>query len=286
MTLWPVQALAARHQVVALVRPAPASTAARRFLGRTARRLGLRPRDAIETWAREHRIPLVGARSGGDAALAARLRTLAPDLVCISTFRWLLSSEICAIPRLGAWNLHSSLLPRHRGPVPLFWVYYHDDRETGVTVHRASERADAGDVLMQSGFPLARGFGVESLNQENARRGAALLAEAADALAAGTARAVPQDENRATPAPLVRRGSPIVPFQEWGAERVWHFLAGLYPRFVEPLRTSDGPLRYVGVLGYEVRSVTLAPGSVVPAAGEWHLQCRDGIVRLRREGGC
>jgi methionyl-tRNA formyltransferase len=283
MSLWPMQALAKRHQVLALVRPAPAASSARLYLGAAARWMGARRRDPLESWAVAHGIPLIAARSGSDMALAARLRALEPDLLCISTFRWLLAPEICAIPRLGAVNLHSSLLPRHRGPVPLFWIYYHDDRETGVTVHRATGRADAGDILLQSAFPLPRGFSVESLNEENARRGAALLAEAVDALASGTAREAPQDDGPATWAPVVRRDRPMVRFEEWDVERVWHFLAGLYPRFLEPLRSTEGPVRYGGVEGYEVRSDTLAPGTVVPAPGGWSLHCRGGIVSLRAE---
>jgi methionyl-tRNA formyltransferase len=284
---WPFEALAVRHEIVALVRPASSPSPLRRSITAMARLSGLRQRDPLERWARERRVPVIEACSGRDGALATSLQQLRPDLLCVSTFRWLVAPAIYSIPRFGALNLHSSLLPRHRGPVPLFWIYYHDDRETGVSVHRLAERADAGDVLMQEAFPLPRGFSVERLNEENARRGAGLLVRAVDAIASGTAAFAPQDESRATAAPPVRRATAMVCFEEWDVERVWHFLAGLYPRFREPLSAGGRAVAYRGVEGYERTSETQRPGTVVPAVGGWHLHCRGGVVRLRAaEAGC
>ncbi|MGH9369408.1 MAG: formyltransferase family protein, partial [Thermoanaerobaculia bacterium] len=57
-----------------------------------------------------------------DAALAALVKAAAPDLLFSFYFRYLLPSEILAVPPLGAYNLHGSLLPKYRGRAPVNWV--------------------------------------------------------------------------------------------------------------------------------------------------------------------
>ncbi len=281
MTLLPLEALAGRHEIVAVVRPWPRRSRLRRAAGALARRVGLRERQPLEEWARSRRILSLQLSSGDDAEVAAGLRRVRPDLICISTFRWILSPRIITIPRHGAVNLHASLLPRHRGPIPLFWIYHRDDRETGVTVHRATARADAGEILMQESFPLPRGFPVEELDRRNAETGAHLILAAVDAIDAGHAVPRAQDESRATAAPVIRPGERHVDFEHWDVERVWHFLAGLFPRFREPLTDAGGQaVTYSAVLGYEAGAEKAASGSLTRDGATLILHCRGGRVRL------
>lgn len=285
MTLLPLGALARDHEIVAVVRPWPRRSALRRAAGAVARRVGLREPQPLEEWARTRRIPCITMSSGKDETAIARLAGLAPDLVCISTFRWVLGPRALAVARLGVINLHPSLLPRHRGPVPLYWIYHRDDRETGVTVHRATARADAGPILGQVRFPLPRGISVDRLDAVNAERGAELLARVAADLAAGRAVETPQDESLATPAPFVRLDAPHVDFQSWPVERVWHFLAGLFPRVREPLRADDGRrILYDAVLGYEERRGPYRPGRVSREGARLRLHCLGGDVILAAGG--
>ncbi len=281
MTFLPLEAVARGHEVVAVVRPWPRRSPLRRAAGAVARRVGLRERQPLEEWARERRVPCFTMGSGDDGEVVAGLRTIRPDVICISTFRWILSPRLIALPRHGALNLHASLLPRHRGALPLYWIYHRDDRETGVTVHRATERADAGEIFAQEAFALPRGFPVEELDRRNARAGARLLLEVVDAIAAGRTSPHPQDDSRATPAPAIRPGQRHVDFDRWEVERVWHFLAGLYPRLVEPLTDAGGrTVTYRGILGYEEGPEVSPPGSVTRAGAALHLHCRGGRVLL------
>ncbi len=247
-----------------------------------ARALGWRRASTLAGLAESLHAPVWDTTSGKDPSITARIAAVRPDLLCITGFPWLLGADLLAIPGAGAINAHAALLPRHRGPLPLFWIYYHDDRETGVTVHRVTERADAGAILAQTSYPLPRGFPVEALNRLNAERGAALLAETVRNVAAGRATGTAQDEARATAAPMVRGGARMVDFARWEVERVWHFLAGLFPRFQEPLASADGtPVRYTGVLGYDEGGELAAPGTATPARHGFDLHCRGGRVRLQ-----
>ena len=278
---------ARRHDLVAVVQPARARRAdpppLRRFVRPLVRLVrGRRGRTTAEL-AATRRIPRLEA-GRRDPALAERLRALDADLFCLAGYPWLLPAELLAIPRLGAINLHTALLPRHRGVLPLFWIYYHDDRETGLTVHWVDAGADTGDVICQHRFPLPRGFSVDRLHQLNSAHGGDLMARALDLIAKGDPPRHPQDHARATLAPWVKPGVPMIDFEAWDVERVWHFLAGLCPRFREPLHEPGGqPLGYSRVLGFDTTVHGREPGQVASSGRQHTLYCRGGVVRLAAE---
>lgn len=277
ITAAPLAAVAERHEVALFVRPGPPPSLARRVLAR------LRPSsDPCEHVVRSRRIPVAWMRGPHDPSVAEALRRIAPDLICVSTFRWLLPETLLATARLGAINLHSSLLPRHRGAVPLFSIFLNDDRETGVTIHRVTPRADAGPIVATDSWPLARGTTAAELNDENARRGAALLVRAIDLLAAGRVTEQPQDESRALAAPKPPRSGRHVDWSVWPSERVWHFLHAVHPYYQEEITAHDGAaLTYAGVVGY-VEGDGPRGGEVHIAGDEIHVGCADGFVRMRK----
>ena len=120
----PLRAVSRDHQVIAVVRPASARSGLGRALRSLFSRFGIGQRAVMSRWARIHDVPLFDAVSGRDPELVDRLTRLAPDVICVSAFPWLLGGAILGLARQSALNLHSSLLPRHRGPNPLLWIYY------------------------------------------------------------------------------------------------------------------------------------------------------------------
>ncbi len=66
----------------------------------------------------------------------------------------MIHEEILEIPRLGAFNMHGSLLPKYRGRVPINWAILHGEKATGVTLHHMVKRADAGDIVDQEAVPI------------------------------------------------------------------------------------------------------------------------------------
>ena len=275
--------LAASQEVVALVLPRPAKSGMRFALRRVT---GLHSASLLERLARARGIPVIFASGDLTGRIGERLRVLHPDLICIALFPRLLPRELTALAPLGAINVHPSLLPRHRGPLPLFWTYQSDDRVTGVTVHHASERFDAGDVILQEALELSRGYPVADLDRDLAERAAPLLRAAVELLAQGRSQRIAQDESAATHAPLVKTGAPMVAFDAWDVERVWHFLAGLCPRYREPLADDGGnDVSYDRVTGYRRDASRMAPGSAVRRAGGWTLHCLNGVVGLEASMG-
>ena len=78
------------------------------------------------------------------------IKTLLPDLIVVSTFRQIIPKNIISIPRLGIINVHPSLLPKYRGPTPIYWVLANGEKKTGVTVHFIEdETVDSGRIITQ-----------------------------------------------------------------------------------------------------------------------------------------
>jgi methionyl-tRNA formyltransferase len=77
------------------------------------------------------------------------------DLLVVYGFNWKLPAVVLDTPRFGVLNIHTSLLPRYRGPAPVLWAIRNGDPETGLTIHRMDERFDTGPILAQrGGVPL------------------------------------------------------------------------------------------------------------------------------------
>ena len=275
-----LRSLARYHDVRAVVCPERSRTV-RSTLRPIAVRLGFRAPDPLQQATRHLQIPLLSSSSGHDARLVDSLQRLDLDLIVIASFPFVLSKEIYDAARCGALNLHTSLLPRHRGPLPMFWVYHEDDRETGVTVHRVTRRADSGDILEQARFDLPRGYPIQQLYDRSSEEGARLLVEVLSKIESGSVSGSPQEERSVTKAPRLTPGVSMVDFGNWPVERVWHFLKGLYPQFSEGLLAPNGqPIAYSGVQGYDEERHAQPLGSVQPHADGWRLFCRDGSVLL------
>ena len=88
------------------------------------------------------------------SSIAPLLRSIEPDLVVCMGFPWKVPPDALAAPRLGWVNGHPSLLPRHRGPIPVAWAIRNGDDEVGITFHRMDAELDTGPILAQRAYPL------------------------------------------------------------------------------------------------------------------------------------
>jgi methionyl-tRNA formyltransferase len=88
------------------------------------------------------------------STIAPLLASVKPDLVVCMGFPWKIPADALAVPRLGWLNGHPSLLPRHRGPLPVAWAIREGDDEIGITFHRMDAELDTGPILAQRRYPL------------------------------------------------------------------------------------------------------------------------------------
>ena len=108
---------------------------------------------SVASLARLHGIPLIEL-SRPWVYSVDEMGRYAPDLIVVSCFARKLPESVLSIPHIGCFNLHPSLLPAYRGPVPLFWQFRAGVKTFGITLHRMSSRLDAGNIVAQTGVCL------------------------------------------------------------------------------------------------------------------------------------
>lgn len=129
------------------------------------------------------------------------LRDASPDVVAVVAYGEILPPVVLTIPRLGAVNVHFSLLPALRGASPVQGALLGGLDVTGVTTMLMNEGLDTGPILRQSEEPIRPSDDAGSLGSRLARVGGGLLVETLDGLAAGELRPAPQLETLASTTP-------------------------------------------------------------------------------------
>ena len=148
--------------------------------------------------ARVKNIPVFTPESVNNPEWREKIAELQPDLVLSVYYRHLIGTKILALPRLGAWNMHGSLLPQYRGRAPINWAVLHGEPRIGMTLHRMVKSADAGAIVDQEGVDLGPRDTAEQAFRKVLPCARRVLARQIDALLAGTAKETPQDESQAT----------------------------------------------------------------------------------------
>jgi methionyl-tRNA formyltransferase len=119
------------------------------------------------------------------SSIAPLLAALEPDLVVCMGFPWKIPGDALAVPRLGWLNGHPSLLPRHRGPMPVAWAIREGDEEIGITFHRMDPDFDTGPIFAQRRYPLGELEAPETFYAKFGLVIGEVLAEALGRVAAG-----------------------------------------------------------------------------------------------------
>ncbi|WP_333495530.1 bifunctional UDP-4-amino-4-deoxy-L-arabinose formyltransferase/UDP-glucuronic acid oxidase ArnA [Kluyvera sp. CHPC 1.251] len=127
-----------------------------------------------------------------------RIRAMAPEVIFSFYYRNLLSDDILNLAPKGAFNLHGSLLPKYRGRAPLNWVLVNGEKETGVTLHRMTHRADAGDIVAQQTVAIADSDVALSLHRKLCAASQTLLGDALPKIRSGQTQERAQDDTQAT----------------------------------------------------------------------------------------
>jgi methionyl-tRNA formyltransferase len=142
--------------------------------------------------AATHGIFVHHAQAFNDDAVYDSLRALHPDFLFSFYFREMIQARFLEIPRLGAFNLHGSLLPKYRGRAPINWVLVKGETETGVTLHAMTPKPDDGHIVAQARLPIAWDETALSLTEKAAVAGRDLVRDALPGLVDGSVRPIDQ----------------------------------------------------------------------------------------------
>lgn len=187
--------VAAGHEVVAVY------TQPDRPAGRDMK---LRP-SPVKLAAQQLGLPVLQPERIRHAAEVEQLKAFQPDLAIVVAYGQILPKSVLETPRHGCWNIHASLLPRHRGAAPIQAVILAGDAQSGVTIMQMDEGLDTGPILVQEAFDLHRHETGGSLHDRLGEQAPGLLMRAVAEFQSGTLQPTPQDSALSTYAPKLSR---------------------------------------------------------------------------------
>ncbi|NUR23647.1 methionyl-tRNA formyltransferase [Frateuria sp.] len=218
----------------------------------------------------------------------AALAAYAPDLLVVVAYGLILPRKVLAIPRLGCWNVHASLLPRWRGAAPIQRAILAGDAETGVDLMRMEAGLDTGPVLLEKRTPIASDDTGGSLHDRLSLLGAEVLAEGLRRTLAGEVlAAVAQPAEGVTYAHKLDKAEAKLDFARPAVE------LDRQVRAFDPWPVAEGEIAGEAVRIWAAqalrRSHTAAPGTVLAADRDGiELACGEGalqVTALQRPGG-
>ena len=159
----------------------------------------------VKPVAERHGIQVLQVERVRAPEVQAALVELRPELQVVVAFGQILPRAVIEIAPRGTVNVHASLLPRLRGAAPIQWAIANGDSETGVTSMQIDEGLDTGPLLLSRALPIGPDETAAELEPRLARLGGELLLETLAGLEQGTLAPVPQDEGRASHAPLLTK---------------------------------------------------------------------------------
>ncbi len=285
----PLEALlAAGHDVRCVLRPlGPLSTRHDQVL-RRHRGFDVAMRRLLGVKSDEHRtnplavaadrdIPAWLCGSVNTPMVRALLKRERIDLMVIAFFNQLLKPETLLATPLGAINLHPSLLPRLRGPAPLFWTFRDGHDTTGLTIHRVSPGEDDGAILKALPRPVPLGMSGEDLVDELAQDGADHVSDAVAMVAAGVGGEA-QDNSLATRAPRPSAADVIID-PTWSATRIFGCARGVGRWNNLVVNAGDDVVRVIDAVDVDLDG--RLPGEHAIIGDELLFGAHDGVVRLK-----
>jgi methionyl-tRNA formyltransferase len=250
---------------------------------------------AVKRWAVEHGVPvfqpaslrLNGPHAADASAARAALVAMHLDALVVAAYGLILPEWMLTLPRLGALNIHASLLPRWRGAAPIQRAIEAGDDLTGITIMQMDAGLDTGAMLMSAQTQILPADTAGSLHARLAESGGHLIQEALRLLADGPIPGVPQPEQGITYARKIDKAEAAVD---------WTQPAPLVARRIRAFNPAPGasahwrgePVKLWNARA-EGRLPMAVPGTVMSASNDGvSVACDEGVVvltELQRAGG-
>jgi methionyl-tRNA formyltransferase len=243
----------------------------------------------VKSIAQAHQLPVWQPKSvKKDAETLEKLRSLNADVFVVIAYGQILSQEILDMPKYGCVNVHGSILPKYRGAAPIQWCLYHGEPETGITTMLMDAGMDTGAMLLKATTPIDPFDTAQDLAIRLSAIGADLLIETL--LKFTEIEPIPQDNNQATYAPLIKKPDYELDWSRSAIE-LHNQIRGFYPNCTTVFRGAalkvlkTIPLK-AGFVPEELKDINFeprSPGEVVGVVKNWGavIQTGSGAVLLQ-----
>lgn len=172
----------------------------------------------VKELALQHNIPVYQPLTLRDETEQKKLAELNADVMVVVAYGLILPKAVLNAPRLGCINIHASLLPRWRGAAPIQRAIEAGDKKTGITIMQMDEGLDTGDMLHVEECDIYPTDTSAILHDRLAQMGAKAVLETLSQMAAGTAVAVPQDNQAAIYAHKIKKEDAKIDWTEKAEE--------------------------------------------------------------------
>ena len=241
----------------------------------------------VKEYAVSAGLPVYQPATFKDDAAVEELRALAPDLIVVVAYGKILPQRVLDIPGYGCINMHARILPELRGAGPVQWSILNHCDETGVTAMYLTAGMDEGDIIEIRKTPIDPMETSSELMARLAGIAAELACDTVRAIEAGTATRTPQDNARATYAPMLSKQMSPIDWTGTSREVIDH-VRGLIPW---PVATAelDGKKFKIFRVERTQKQTDRAPGTLLALTKQGlEIACGDGVLcitQLQAEGG-
>ena len=240
----------------------------------------------VKLTAKELGLPILQPEKLRDESFLEAMRELKPDLGIVIAFR-MLPEVVWAMPRLGTFNLHASLLPEYRGAAPINWAIINGEKRTGVTTFLLNHEIDKGAIIEQESVDILPEDNIGTLYDKLMYIGSKLVLRTVDKLAEGNYTTIEQmhiDESTLKPAPKIFKEDGRIDWTKRG-EDIVNLVRGLspYPAAWSPLFKEGAECGSMKIFTtrFVADSKTGTIGEVVTdAKSTFGVRCADGVVYL------
>lgn len=240
----------------------------------------------VKLTAKELGLPILQPEKLRDESFLEAMRELQPDLGIVIAFR-MLPEVVWAMPRLGTFNLHASLLPEYRGAAPINWAIINGEKRTGVTTFLLNHEIDKGAIIEQESVEILPEDNIGTLYDKLMNIGSKLVLRTVDKLAEGNYTTIEQmhiDESTLKPAPKIFKEDGRIDWTKRG-EDIVNLVRGLspYPAAWSPLFKEGAECGSIKIFTthFVADSKEGIVGEVVTdLKSTFGVRCADGVVYL------
>ncbi|MDD5990323.1 MAG: methionyl-tRNA formyltransferase [Paludibacteraceae bacterium] len=238
----------------------------------------------VKKYALEVGLPVLQPEKLKDEAFVEELRSYQADLQIVVAFR-MLPEVVWAMPRLGTFNIHGSLLPQYRGAAPINWAVMNGEKETGLTTFMLKHEIDTGNMILQERIAIGEDENVGSVHDRLMALSESMVIRTVDLIIDCENKGIhvpttPQPEiAELKPAPKIFKEDCEILFAEKTAQEVKNFVRGLspYPAAWANLTIHGQTFENVKIFSVEV----ITPPQPSPQGREIIIPCREGAVSIK-----
>ncbi|MDX5422555.1 MAG: methionyl-tRNA formyltransferase [Hymenobacteraceae bacterium] len=241
----------------------------------------------VKEYAVSQGIPVLQPTNLKSESFLEELRSYRANLQIIVAFR-MLPEVVWAMPELGSFNIHASLLPQYRGAAPINWAIINGEQETGVTSFFLKHEIDTGDLIFQERVPITEEDDFGTMYEKLKHKGAGLALRTVQAIEREEVQAQPQVTTSETKhAPKIFKETCEINWKQ-PARQVRDFIRGLSPYPAAWTRINGKNFKVFKVEALHNAAYNLEPGQIKTDNKTFlHVQTADGaisILDLQMEG--